>query len=456
MKRVSIVLVSMLIVLLVLPGEMTAQPWKKKKGETEADTSASKSTGIMSAKNFLEKKSASELYQEIGSQMDTILAKRKYLEDNYGEDMVAYEKAVAEMKELEIEPGKKSETYKEAAKEFETLKSTNADFGKETDLYEDELNTLDGLVESLTKTMEAEFKEDYVEKYNDYVEKRPENRNIELNPFFWGLVVQDPAKLKTLQSLVSLNSLLYESSTLYADAYFNNDTEKAFLDRMNADWETELSGLENEKADSALIVQSRIAFVSRTKSSAEYLAIVKQKEDARQAMKDQLKETSFNALSLALKELLDANNIQAAQRPDTVKTQDFLTIVKEEGQNAKEVLEMLFKTSQGTSLIARQAVKSGFVELKTNSENKKNKAFVMTNGDIKILVLKEGKNMRYQITNKYLDDKEESLGYNLTDSDESLRMAVEVSENNIPMVLKQKMDMGDIGSVIGEVTSESE
>jgi hypothetical protein len=455
MKNVSIVIVSMLIVLLVLPGETNAQKWLKKKGETEADTSESKTTGIMSAKKFLEKKSVSELYQEIGSQMDTILIKRTYLEKNYGEKMVAYEKASAEMKQLEMDMGKKSDPYKAAAKEFKGLKKANADFEKQTDLYEEEIIKLDGLVESLTKTMEAEFKEDYVEKYHNYVEKRPESRTIELNPSFWSLVVQDPAKLKTLQTLVSLNSLLYESSTLYADAYFNNDTEKAFLTRMDAAWETELADLKTKEATPEEIDQKRVAFIKNAKSSDEFIAIMKQKQDSRQAMKEQLKETSYNALSLTLKELLDANNIQSVQRPDTVNAKDFLTIVKEEGENAKCVLDMLLKTSQGSALVGRQAVKSSVVELKTKNTSKKNKTFVMMNGDIKILVLKEGTEIRYQITNEYLDGKGESLGVNLADSDESVSMALAESEDNMAIVLNQEMSLDDMNPVIVGETAES-
>jgi hypothetical protein len=67
-----------------------------------------------------------------------------------------------------------------------------------------------------------------------------------------------------------------------------------------------------------------------------------------------------------------------------------------------------------------------------------------------------GKNMRYQITNRYLEGKGESLGVNLTDSDESLNMAFKESENNVTIGLKQDIDMNDMISVTGEETSESE
>lgn len=424
MKKLFILTLTMVMAALIMPNEINAQKWlnKKKTGDTEKTSDTEKSS-IGISKEMVEKDKPDELFTKIEDQRKLISTHQKSLKENYGETYTGWQSAEEEMNQLEFELGKKSTAYKTAEAKQESLEESNDEFKKETKVYKDELKELDGLTNKLVKTVMADFKEDYAEKYEKYADKRPEPEEINLNPSFWGLVFQDPAKLNTLQNLVSLNSLLYGLSVVYTDLYFKNDKESAFMDRMQADWQGEFTELKKKNASIPEVDLAYSSFANNAKATEEYKVISQEKEKTRQEIKQQFKETSFSALSLALNQMLGGDQLSSVEQPDTMSMKSWAIMVKNEGKKAKTVIDMLLKTSKGTSLVSRQAVKSCVVKLKTNSAEKDSEAFIIANENIEILVEESGKQQRFKVVDRKTTDSEESVGLNLSESDESMDMA---------------------------------
>jgi len=456
MKKTVVTMLLMVMVCMALPTKTSAQ-FPKKKSTSEADTAVAQKqkSGFDIAKGAITKESPVELARKIERQTDSIVATSMRLKAEYGEDMVKYENQIDKLKDLEMNLGKETDAYKEVEKELEDLLKLNKSFGKEIKAYKDEIGKLDGMVEQLTKTMKAEMKENYVEKYEKYVENRPADSKVELDPVFWGLVVQDQEKLKTLQNLVLLNSLVYETSKIYTDLSFKNDEEKAYLERVQGAWAVELAEIRKSDTNQYSNEIKRKAFINKATSSEEFQAIARKKADARKAIKDQLKETSFKALTLALNELLDANGINSVKRPDNINAKDFLTLVKDESNKAKDVINMLLKTSQGTSLVTRKAVKSGIMELQIAGKEASQKAFVMTFGDIEIIVIEDGKKQTFQIVNKKLAEKEQSALDRLAKKDKSFEEVTQASTGDISRELLAKFNGTDITSVTESPETET-
>jgi len=456
MKKTVVTMLLMVMVCMALPTKTSAQ-FPKKKSTSEADTAVAQKqkSGFDIAKGAITKETPVELAEKIRKQNDSIVATSQRLKAEYGKDMDNYEEQIDKLKALEMNLGKESDSYKTTEKDLEVLIKSNKSFEKEIKAYKDELKKLDGMVEQLTKTMKAEMKENYVEKYDKYVENRPVESKVELDPVFWGLVVQDQEKLKNLQNLVSLNSIVYETSKIYTDLYFKNDEEKAYTERVQGAWAVELAEIMKSDDNQHSIAIKRQAFINNAISSQEFQAIARKKADARKAIKDQLKETSFNALSLALNELLDANGINSVKRPENINQKDFLTLVKDESNKGKDVLNMLLKTSQGTSLVTRQAVKSGILELQIAGKEASQKAFVMTFGDIEIIVIEDGKIQTSKIGTKYLDEKDQSYDDNLTKKDESERKVALACMLDVTRDLNAEINGTDITSVMESPANET-
>lgn len=394
---------------------------KKKNTEQSADTTQAKG-GMGLGKMVPKKKSTGKLFAAIGEKKAALDLKRDTLITTWGDDYRKWEEFERESDAYFEGDPDHEKAADEAFKELEdSLFQSKPAFEQDIASYKKDLKKLNNLTDKLAKRTVSNFQEDYVTKYGKYHDKRPEAYDVELDPAFWMIIVQDAESFTTLQDIIKLNSLLYRLSTIYTDLYFKNDNEIAFFNRIESDWMDKENAMIDSNASEEEIELEYIKFVSEAQHCNEYQSIIVEKSKARSDINEALKEMGFSVLQSTLQKLLGMNSIKQAKRPDSIGMKDYVKLVKGETKKAKDVLGMLTRTIQGTSLVTRQATKSCVVAIKNESEKSKTNRYIVRNGDIEILVENEGNKIKRTSIIDREDSMEESLAVKGDGVEESLK-----------------------------------
>jgi len=300
------------------------------------------------------------------------------------------------------------------------IRNSREGFFEDSERYAIKLDEMDRLVAKLSHEVEADFQKDYYQKYQKYSSNRPANKEIRLDSRFWMSIMKDPNDFRKVEKLIAVNKILYGLSLAYTDAYFNNAPEKVFLERKQAEWEKKHMEMRREGASEDEISRAYSDYSRMIAKSDEYANILTVRNEKRKIYLDQLSRTMVNELTRTLPGLLDAKKAVTMQRPASIPKDQYYSVIIREAVKVAQIIAMTTKTFQGTSLIARQAVKSGVINLQLKKAGKKTSAFIMENENIELIVISNGKEQRYEIISKSADERRASLGEALTEKDESL------------------------------------